>query len=201
MIISKHIEISPESLKVDGKQVLKGDGETSFVKQMYSHYELKYPKFHKMDLLCKLGVLASDVALKELDISQYADDDIALIFNNSDSSLESDVKHQEAVNALEPSPAVFVYTLANIVMGEISIRNKWYGEQFFTVSEKPDIDFLYKQVKSLFNNKKAKACFIGIINSLGDDYSCKLIFIENDGKQGGSLFSRLNLGQIINGHN
>ena len=30
-----------------------------------------------------------------------------------------------------PSPALFVYTLPNIVTGEIAIRNKYYGETSF----------------------------------------------------------------------
>jgi 3-oxoacyl-[acyl-carrier-protein] synthase-1 len=37
-----------------------------------------------------------------------------------------------------PSPSVFVYTLPNIVTGEIAIRNKFYGETSFYVLEHQD---------------------------------------------------------------
>ena len=54
-----------------------------------------------------------------------------LIKQNEHSCLETDIEHQEEVNKQKASPAVFVYTLPNIVIGEISIRNKWFGESAF----------------------------------------------------------------------
>jgi hypothetical protein len=58
----------------------------------------------------------------------------ALVFANRSSSLDTDFKYQESINSQEnyfPSPAVFVYTLPNICVGEISIKHKMQTENAF----------------------------------------------------------------------
>ena len=55
---------------------------------------------------------------------------------NSASSLDDDRHYQTIIQDAGnyyPSPAVFVYTLANIVTGEIAIRHKIGGESSFYV--------------------------------------------------------------------
>ena len=93
---------------------------SDFAKEAYKNLGLTYPKFHKMDNLSKMAFLASEMILKNEDHSRTA-----IVFANASSSLDTDSKYQESINSQAnyfPSPAVFVYTLANICVAEISIR-------------------------------------------------------------------------------
>lgn len=193
-LIKTQVHITKDQVVVDGKILVKDDG---IIRATYNHLDMKYPKFFKMDRLCKLGVLGSEIVVSKNAIECFEDDEIALVFNNRDSSLESDVKHQSSLEEGAPSPAVFVYTLPNIVLGEIGIRQKWYGEQLFTVSDSPDAKQLTALVNNLFELKKAKACLLGIVNSLSDDFDAKFVWIEKDENGAGIPLTALNLKQII----
>ena len=60
----------------------------------------------------------------------------ALFRRTRAASLDTDLKHQATIaNPQEyyPSPAVFVYTLPNICLGEISIRHQLHTEGSFFV--------------------------------------------------------------------
>lgn len=102
-----------------------------FLKRAYKAQEISWPKFHKMDSLSKMGILATELLFSNRKIPE----DTALVFSNSSSSLGTDEVHQNSMNQVV-SPSVFVYTLPNIVMGEVCIKNKIYGENSFFITEK-----------------------------------------------------------------
>lgn len=106
-----------------------------FFAAAYRCIQIDYRKFYKMDALSKLGFLASEWLLKGFDREQPKEDMGIVLFNRS-ASLEADVAYQTTIRDEEnffPSPAEFVYTLPNIVTGEIAIRNKIFGETMFYV--------------------------------------------------------------------
>ena len=77
-----------------------------------------------------------------------------------------------------PSPAVFVYTLPNIVIGEISIRHKITGEGTFFIREKFDASFLVNYISQLFDDGILQCCIAGWIETNGEDYESVVYFIE-----------------------
>ena len=78
---------------------------------IYKQLDISYPKFHKMDNLSKLGFLGVEILKMKIDLKQYGVDRVSQIFQNSYSSLDTDIIHQESINANKmASPAVFVYT-------------------------------------------------------------------------------------------
>ena len=104
---------------------------SSFIKSAYKHFEIKHSKFFKMDNLSKLSFMASEMLLKN-----EKEKDIALVLSNRAASLDTDRKHQATISDSEnsyASPAVFVYTLPNICLGEISIRHGLFSENAFFV--------------------------------------------------------------------
>ncbi len=104
--------------------------------QLYRNIGMNYPKFFKMDRLCKFGILGAESLLKDYNFDrENVKADWGIILMNSASSLDNDRRYQEtiATDNYYPSPAVFVYTLANIVTGEIAIRHKIGGESSFYV--------------------------------------------------------------------
>ena len=93
--------------------------------------------------MSKIGIVGVELLKSQNDkIAQYADDQIALVFANKNSSAKTDLKFQKSYQEKNaPSPSLFVYTLPNILIGEIAIKNKWYGENIFTVAENFDAPF------------------------------------------------------------
>lgn len=164
------------------------ENPVSFLKSAYKHFMLNYPKFYKMDKLCQLAFVCSDLLMKDSRITEkYSTEDIAIVIANSAASLEIDTEHQSTISDKEnyyPSPAVFVYTLPNILMGEIAIRNKIKGENTFFIFDKFDADFISSYVNSLLDTGKAKCCITGWVDFYEDKYQAFLYIAE---KQGGVL--------------
>lgn len=103
-----------------------------------------------MDSLCKLGFIGAELLLK--DISAEEKENAAIILFNRNGSLITDRNYQNTItdDNYYPSPSLFVYTLANIVTGEIAIRNKIYGESSFYVLNNQDQDIMSDIVKNVY---------------------------------------------------
>ncbi|MBL7889893.1 MAG: 3-oxoacyl-ACP synthase [Bacteroidia bacterium] len=155
-----------------------------FLKSLYKHYNINYPKFYKMDSLCKLAFITSELVLKNSSVTQDVDGkDIAIIIANSSSSLEIDTEHQQTINDHEnyfPSPANFVYTLPNILIGEIAIRNQIKGENTFFIFDKFDSHFMATYIESLIKSQKAKACIVGWVDYFENNYEAYLYIVETN---------------------
>ena len=103
-----------------------------------------YPKFFKMDPLSRLGFMATELLKKQAPTADYG----VLLFNRS-SSMADDLAFQATIQDKDnwfPSPALFVYTLPNIVTGEIAIRNHYQTETNFMVLDAPRPDIMAEQI-------------------------------------------------------
>jgi hypothetical protein len=150
-----------------------------FLQSAYQFKEIKYSKFYKMDVLSKLGFLASEFLLSENALSAYKPDEIGVILSNANSSLETDIKYYETVNEIA-SPALFVYTLPNIMIGEICIRNGIKGENSFFIMKEFNPQKLIPYVGELFKNHILQACIFGWVECLDDNYEAALWLIEKE---------------------
>ena len=159
-------------------------GFPDFIRSVYRNYKISYPKFFKMDNLSKLGFITSELLLKQDDLlSNYKNDEIGIILSNSGSSIDTDIKYYNTIKDKSnyfPSPSVFVYTLPNIMIGEICIRNKIMGESSFFIFEKFEPDFLSNYVNILFDTSKIKSCILGWVDYENDNYESFLFFAEKD---------------------
>ncbi len=153
--------------------------------KVYDELQISYPKFYKMDNLSKLGLLASEIVLnKRVLTKEYEPHEIAVILANASSSLDTDIKYLESTRQIA-SPALFVYTLPNIVMGEICIRDGIKGENGFFIFDKFDPAFISNYV-NLVMKQGAKACLAGWIEVSGEQHNVFLYLTENK-KQGLAL--------------
>lgn len=151
---------------------------SAFLLAAYRHLEMNYPKFHKMDNLSKLGLLATEVLLKENDIKQkHESSRIGVILSNRNASLDSDIKYFESVRSI-PSPALFVYTLPNIMTGEICIKHSFKGENAFFVSDDFDEVLIHQYVSGLLNNNIIDACICGWVEVFARNYEATLLLVE-----------------------
>ncbi len=156
-----------------------------FLKTIYQHLHLDYPKFFKMDELSKLAFITTELLVKDFPFQESFEGETAIILSNSSSSLETDRKHQESIKDDQnyfPSPAVFVYTLPNITIGEITIRHKLKGENTFFVTEKYDTDFMVQYVNSLLQNNLAQLVLTGWVEYGREGYDAFIYLVGKDKK-------------------
>jgi len=175
----------------------KGADLAEFLLSVYQHFQLNYPKFYKMDNLSKLGWLASEVLLKDsYQKDQYQPEEVGLVLTNQNSSLDNDIKYFESAKEIA-SPSLFVYTLPNIVIGEICIRNNFKGEHGFYILDSFEADFIAGQVDYLLNNNILKVCICGWVDVLGQDYKAGLYLVEKNGTDKSVPFSIKNINSIF----
>ena len=139
----KHrVHITPQGVWLDGKvfAIDKEGKQSSLLTALYKQIIGNYPKYYKMDGLCRLGFIASELLLKaeraEGSFTEDTNKTRAIVFFNRSSSIASDKKYLASIVEKDnyfPSPSVFVYTLPNIVTGEIAIRNGYHGETSFYI--------------------------------------------------------------------
>jgi|WetSurMetagenome_2_1015567.scaffolds.fasta_scaffold105727_2 hypothetical protein len=152
-----------------------------FIKSAFKKEEISYSKFFKMDALSKLGFLSTEFLLREKGLSGYPGERTGVVLCNSSSSLDTDMGYFETIrnrNEYYPSPSVFVYTLPNIMIGEICIRNRIKGENSFFVQEHFDTEFLSRYVNELFENNRIDACITGWAELLKDRYESLVLLVE-----------------------
>lgn len=179
MELISYCRVLPEGISVNGAKVYAPDSTESWQKDLYTALGLNYPKFHKMDNLSKCAVLGFEaMKQKGAPFADFGDDEIALIFANSASSRDTDERFTESYEKIaHPSPSLFVYTLPNIVMGEMSILNKWYGENVFFIRKTFDAAMFTEQI-SIYLSKGNKACFCGWIDHTSEGTDCFLFLVR-----------------------
>jgi len=201
LFVKKYCHIKNNSIFVDCELVYTdkdAEGLRAFAKSAYRYLKPSYNKFFKMDEISKLGFLAAEVLISDIELSSYDEDDISIILSNSDSTLVTDKKHQVTVEDYDnffPSPKVFVYTLPNIMIGEISIRHKLRGENTFFIVEKFNEELIVNHINSLFLTHKSKAFVGGWVNQSEDDYEAFLFWVSN---KGNVPFNALEMKQLYN---
>lgn len=153
-----------------------------FIRLAFKNLQQDYPKFYKMDNLCKLGFVAFEYLRKKIpDFETRDKSKWALVFCTSTSSLDTDMKHQQSIvnpNEYFPSPAVFVYTLPNILLGEIAIKNKIQGEMLCFVNENPNLIRLKTYLQLLFDTTDTELAVFGKIDYLSGEYETQVSYVE-----------------------
>ena len=157
--------ITNDKVIVNGKEENITRTDSSWLTDIYHSKAISYPKFFKMDNLAKAGFLGTELMLQPLDFDRDTrKENIAVVCCNSSSSLDDDTAYQKTIQDSEnyyPSPAVFVYTLANIVTGEISIRNKVMGESSFYIMKSFDAKAITAILSGIFSDESIDYCILG----------------------------------------
>lgn len=176
--ISSNAEYNEVEILSVASVVLQGEGDfAERIRQEYKSLNSANLKFFKMDNLSKLGYVCAEKLLSNQDLIEDKTR-VAIILSNKSTSLDTDIKHQELLNTSQPaSPAIFVYTLANIVSGEICIKNKINGENTFIVQD-TEGGFSYEYAKSLIKRGTADLVIYGWCDLLNDSYNCKLELLK-----------------------
>lgn len=183
--IQSFCTIQNNEIILDGTSIFQLEPTTfsDFSKKAYQNFEINYPKFFKMDSLSKLAFLGAEFLLKN-EKSEGRETNIALVFANNSSSLDTDVKYQNSISDPEnyfPSPAIFVYTLPNICLGEISIRHQLQSENSFFIFEKFNPAFMMNYANLLLDSNKADKVLCGWVEYYDEQYKVFLYLVAKEG--------------------
>jgi len=183
--IQSFCKIQNNEIILDGASIFKLEPTTfsDFSKKVYQNFGINYSKFFKMDNLSKLAFLGTELLLKNK-LDSEEENNIALVFANKSSSLDTDVKYQNSISDPEnyfPSPAVFVYTLPNICLGEISIRHQLKSENSFFIFDAFNPVFMINYAKVLLDSKKADKVLCGWVEYYDEEYKAFLYLAAKEG--------------------
>ena len=132
--------------------------------EIYKQQIGNYPKFYKMDKLCQLGFIASELLLKQENPRKEQCADRAVVLFNHSSSVWVDREYERTIEVGEdyfPSPSLFVYTLPNIVCGEIALRNGYHSETSFYILNTKDEELMHNVLASTFNDQSLQSIIAG----------------------------------------
>lgn len=175
-------------LVVNGNVVFSSKAPVeSFFTELYTLSGANYPKFYKMDAQSQLAFLCAEFLLKDNTVKDTSPFDWSVVLSCANSSNDTDIKYWE--NARQaPSPAAFVYTLPNVMLGEICIRHGFKGENSCFIFNTFDTAFQVNYVNSLLE-KRAKVCVHGWVNFFKEEYAAFLFLTVNNGETEGELHS------------
>ena len=139
-----------------------------------------YPKFFKMDTLSKLGVLLAELLCREEPERFQPRRDRAVLVFSREGCRVADTHYAESMASF-PSPALFVYTLPNIVTGEIAIRNKWAGETSAFIIDSFDKARMTQLIQEAFLDRETQQAFVAWIDCRSDqDWTAEAWLIDKN---------------------
>lgn len=188
---SHSIVITPQKAVLDNEIMVsnellpyKGEQRGSMLTLLYKTKINNYPKFYKMDGLACLGFVATELLLqKERETEGERNrQDRAVIFFNQSSSEHADKVFLASISDPEnffPSPSAFVYTLPNIVNGEIAIRNNYRGETAFFIIPQKDDDIIQMITQATMSDEYHKSIISGWLEYKSEnEYFAELKIID-----------------------
>lgn len=157
---------------VCGRELSHVEVGAGLLVELYRAHVADWPKFFKMDTLSKVGYLAQELLLKECDPTvaereEYSSSRAVVLFGTT-ASLCADRNYEQTIQDeanYYPSPALFVYTLPNIVTGEIAIRNHYRGETSFYVLERFDAETMAFHIGCAFQDSVTESVLAGWVES------------------------------------
>lgn len=181
----RQVSIAHGKILLDGEILFAADPSlpfATFIRAAYTFLSLDDRKFYKMDDLCKLGYIAAACLFaKNGGTTGYAPGEVGIVMANASSSLDTDRKHQRLIDTMgdrEASPAVFVYTLPNVVMGELCIRYKIQGENTFFINDRYPESFIREYARLVMQKRRLRACLTGWCELLGETYEARFDWLE-----------------------
>lgn len=193
--IQSYVTLRNNRITQNGQLLFENEALTGpeFLQAAYTHFQFNYPKFFKMDNLCKTGFIAAELLLRnQPQFAGFKPEEKGIILQNANSSLDTDIRYEASI-ATAPSPSLFVYTLPNVLIGELCIRHQVKGETACFVFDIFDADFQAGYVNSLLANQGLKTC----VSAWADYYDGKAeAFFSLVGPGTGDEHSAENLAKI-----
>jgi hypothetical protein len=177
--ITRYCSIRQLTLR-EGDRIVFRDPTLSlddFSEQAFRLIKAQYPKFYKMDRTSKLGILGVETLLQGTSIGSQPAESVAVVLSNAHASLDTDRRYFDTLRTIA-SPALFVYTLSNIVTGEICIRHGFKGENAFFVTQDFEPEMMAQYVNDVLAQSNTTTCVAGWVDVLGEQHDVFLYLVE-----------------------
>lgn len=175
------VKVTPDGCWVDDQKINTEHKGKALLKEIYTIYIGNYPKFHKMDLLSQLGFVAIQL-LHSFDNYRFGENCSIVLFNSS-SSVIADKEYLKTISDKDnyfPSPALFVYTLPNIVLSEVAIKSQIKGETAFYILPNRDESVMKKILDSTLMNSSPQALISGWIDCYDEtNFTTEISIMQN----------------------
>lgn len=172
------VRLDTSSLYIDNEKVETTEKGKALLTQIYKTHIGDYPKFYKMDMLSRVAFVASELLIaqeakasnqesgKEETNDAEAESRAVILFNRT-SSIVSDRKHVSTIcnkDEFFPSPSIFLYTLPNIMTGEIAIKHGYKGETSLYILEDKNEQLLSQIITSTMQQSVVKSILTGWVD-------------------------------------
>ncbi len=180
-VVTHRVTMLPGSLTVDGKSVDVACDGGEWLTAVYKQCMGNYPKFYKMDMLSRLALVASDVLLQEEGGARFepCDSRAVVLFNHS-SSRQADCDFLATIardDECFPSPSLFVYTLPNMAVAEVAMRNQYHGETSLYLLPGRDDDTMRHIVRASLLDAGTTSMITGWIDFEDNDHFVADLYI------------------------
>lgn len=161
------VRLAPWGLVINGEPVLGGQGLT--LDYVYRNLVGGYPKFHKMDGMCRLAFLCAEFLARNFQQNKDTalPEETAVVLAGRQGCLANDEEYQRHISF--PSPATFVYTLPNIATGEIAIRHHFHGETSFFYMEENNAEAMRRLTALAFQDPATHYAIAGWVDYSAPD--------------------------------
>lgn len=158
------VQLIDTSLMIDGKTISTTSTGKELLTEIYKQYIGNYPKFYKMDMLSRLAFVASELLIQQ-ETEVVKGEERAIVLFNATTSIDSDRKHIETIRETGiASPSVFLYTLPNIMLGEIAIKHQYQGETSLYLLTKKDEALMQQIIDSMLLQQETKSLLTGWVD-------------------------------------
>ena len=157
------VQMTPREVRIDDSTL----DIPPLISDIYKRHIGSYPKFYKMDRLSQLGFVASELLLNSEQPRLRSCSDRAIVLFNHTSSSWVDKEYAKTIGYSDsyfPSPSLFVYTLPNIVCGEIALRNDYHSETSFYMMNNKNEAMMNEILRSTFSDHSVHSIIAGWID-------------------------------------
>jgi hypothetical protein len=169
---TKSCKISNQGVTINDSLVYSFDNERNNLEAIYEAFDVQYPKFFKMDNASKLCFLTTEILLQNVDLNSIDQNRRTVLIETKEGCIKADEDYYQSMQTT-PSPAQFVYTLPNVMIGEICIRHKIKGENYCLIADSFDVKKQLNLITTLLS-ERAIICIHGWVKASQNTFTSEL---------------------------
>lgn len=153
---------------------------SEYVRAQFHAFGESNPKFYKMSDMSKALYVSVEQLLAAGGLADVDPTRRAIVLSNRAASLDADLVHQRILDengTVGASPSAFVYTLANVAMGEMCIRHHIQGDNTFFIAEE-EAGCAERYACSLLTRGIADAVIFGRCEFLRGEWDIRLKLLK-----------------------
>lgn len=169
--VVKRLRITPEGLWMDDQAVPLENRGSALVTEIFKKYLADGSRFFKMDLYSRLAYVGTTLLAKDA-LEDAGSEDRALVIFTQNGSVLADRKHLSTFSHPDeffPSPAVFINTLPNVVLGEIAVKNSIKGETTLVLLSDRDETAMQRIIEATVAATRPSVLICGWVDCDADD--------------------------------